>query len=117
VHFAVACLGLIAFLIANVYSLVGLQVHKTATIAFFGFGPTEIRTLLILGNLWVLAFGIVDLRPWFHAAALPVPLSIHDLVIGLLALAATGGIAASALVERRALSLAEPPPAPASSPP
>jgi phosphatidylglycerophosphate synthase len=115
-YFAVACLGLIAFLIANVYSLVGLQVRQTAQITFFGFGPTEIRALLILGNLWVLTFGVMDLRPWLKLVELSIPVTIHDVVIGLLALLAAGGIAISALVERRALSLEEPLPAAALAP-
>jgi archaetidylinositol phosphate synthase len=109
-HFAIACLGLIAFLIAANYALIGVHVRETANVAFFGIGPTEIRALLVLGNLWVLALGIVDLRPWLKFLALPVPVTIHDLVIALLAPLAAVAIAVSALLERRALSLEEPPP-------
>ena len=110
-HFAIAALGLIAFLLGASYSLIGVQVRDTAQVAFFGFGPTEIRTLLVLGNLWVLSFGIVDLRPWLKVLPLAVPITIHDVVIGLLAVLGTTGIAVSALLERRNLAIEEPPPA------
>src|SRR5277367_3697988 len=58
-HFAVACLGLIVFLMGFVYTLIGAQVHNTMRITYFGFGPTEIRALLLLGNLGTLAIGVV----------------------------------------------------------
>jgi phosphatidylglycerophosphate synthase len=109
-HFAVACLGLIAYQMAMTYSLIVLQVRKTAYIAFFGFGPTEIRALLVFGNLWVLCFGILDLRPWLKALAVPVPVTIHDVIVSLLAVLGAAALAFSALQERRALSLEEPPP-------
>jgi archaetidylinositol phosphate synthase len=58
-HFAVACLGLIAFLVAFVYTLIGVHVHNTMRITYNGFGPTEIRALLLFGNLATLALGVV----------------------------------------------------------
>jgi archaetidylinositol phosphate synthase len=39
----IACLGLIAFLMAFVYSLICVEVHDTMRVTYFGFGPTEIR--------------------------------------------------------------------------
>ena len=109
-HFVLACLGLIAYLMAMVYSLIGVQVRDTAHISYYGFGPTEIRALLVLGNLWVFIFGILDLRPWLKFLAVPVPVTIHDIFIALLALLGASAIAISALFERRALGLEEPPP-------
>jgi len=38
-HFGVACLGLIAFLMAFIYTLIGLQVKGELRITYFGFGP------------------------------------------------------------------------------
>ena len=60
-HFSVACLGLIAFLMGFVYTLIGAHVRATMRITYFGFGPTEIRALLLFGNLMALAFGFVYL--------------------------------------------------------
>jgi phosphatidylglycerophosphate synthase len=109
-HFAIACLGLIAYQMAMTYSLIVAQVRNTAYIAFFGFGPTEIRALLVLGNLWVLCFGVLDLRPWLKALPLPVPVTIHDVVVSLLAVLGACALGFSALQERRDLSREEPPP-------
>jgi phosphatidylglycerophosphate synthase len=115
-YFAIACLGMITYLIAMTYSLIGIQVRDTAQVSFFGIGPTEIRGLLVLGNLLVLMFGVRDLRPWLRALDLPVPVTIHDVVIALLALLGTLAIAVSALMERHALALEEPSPAAALQP-
>jgi phosphatidylglycerophosphate synthase len=111
-HFGVACLGLIAFLIAFVYTLIGAHVLGTMRITYFGFGATEIRALLLVGNLLVLAFGIVNLRPWFGIFAVSASVSIHDFVIVCLSLFATLLIAALAFREARKLSGDDPAPNP-----
>jgi archaetidylinositol phosphate synthase len=117
-HFTVACLGLIAFLMGFVYTLIGAHVHHTMRITYFGFGPTEIRALLLLGNLCILAFGVVHLQMRFAPLAMFGPISGHDLVISILSLAGVVLIAVLALREGRALSLQDPPPtAPAGSGP
>ncbi len=108
-HFAVACVGLIAFLMGFVYTLIGAQVHHTMRITYFGFGPTEIRALLILGNLCILAFGVVQMR--FVPLVLLGPISGHDLVISILSVAGAASIAVLAIREGRALSALDPPPA------
>jgi phosphatidylglycerophosphate synthase len=109
-HFAVACLGLIAFLMAFVFTLIGAHVRQTMRITYFGFGPTEIRALLLLGNLLTLAFGIFDLQEWFPALRVFGPVSIHDLVISLLALIGVGLIAVLAVRDARTLAAEDPPP-------
>jgi archaetidylinositol phosphate synthase len=42
-HFGVACLGLITFLFAFVYSLITAHARATMRITYFYFGPTEMR--------------------------------------------------------------------------
>jgi archaetidylinositol phosphate synthase len=110
VHFSVACLGLIAFLMAFIYTLIGNHVRNVMRITYFGFGPTEIRALLLLGNVLTLAFGILQLQPPFLPARLG-PITGHDLVISLLAFGSIVAIALVALREARALARLDPPPA------
>jgi archaetidylinositol phosphate synthase len=111
-HFGVACLGLITFLLAFVYSLINAHARATMRITYFYFGPTEIRALLLVGNLLALAGGVFDLRPWLP----PLPgvggISIHDFAIALLSLAGVGAIALHAFRDGRALAAEDPPPAP-----
>jgi archaetidylinositol phosphate synthase len=113
-HFGVACLGLITFLMAFVYTLITAQARATMRITYCHFGPTEIRALLLLGNLLTLAVGVIDLRPW--PAFLPQTggISIHDLGIALLSLAGIVTIVTVAIGDARALGEEDPPPAPRS---
>lgn len=113
-HFGVACLGLIAFLMAFVYTLIGLQVKGELRITYFGFGPTEIRALLFLGNLLVMAFGIIDLRAWFSPLKKFDYVTIHDVFISILA--AAGVVLIAVLAVRRARLMAVEDPAPVGTP-
>jgi len=115
-HFAVACLGLIAFLMGFVYTLIGAYVRNTMRITYFGFGPTEIRALLLLGNLFTLTFGIIYLRPGFKPLAMLGPLSGHDLGISILSVLGAGLIATLAVREARELAVLDPTPAAPSGP-
>jgi len=108
VHFAVACLGLIAFLMAFIYTMIGTEVRDTMRITYAGFGPTEIRALFLLGNLFTLGFGVVDLRRWIGPLEALGPVSIQDLVMALLALAGVTMIAVLAIGEARALAIEDP---------
>jgi len=112
-HFAVACLGLIVFLMGFVYTLIGAQVHNTMRITYFGFGPTEIRALLLLGNLGTLAIGVVRWQAPYALLAGFGPLSVHDLVITTMSAAGVGLMAALAIREARALAALDGPPPPA----
>jgi phosphatidylglycerophosphate synthase len=109
-HFAVACLGLIAFLMAFVYTLIGVHVQGEMRIAYWGFGPTEIRALLLLGNLLVMVFGVLDLGDWITPLAPLGSISLHDIVISLLA--AAGAVLIAVLAVRRTgkLNVEDPPP-------
>jgi phosphatidylglycerophosphate synthase len=109
-HFAVACLGLIAFLMGFVYTLIGAHVQGTMRITYFGFGPTEIRALLLFGNLSTLTFGIVHVQTRFTPLAVFGSITGHDIVISLLSLLGAGVIATMAIREARALASLDPPP-------
>jgi hypothetical protein len=94
----------LAFLIA--YFLVSIEVYlatytlSTFRMSFLGFGPTELRILLAIGNLVVLARPAVDLfgSPWklFDVGA---AVAVPALIIA---------FAMSAVRNGRALFLAEP---------
>jgi archaetidylinositol phosphate synthase len=108
-HFGMACLGLITFLMAFVYTLIAAQTRATMRITYFYFGPTEIRALLLLGNLLTLACGVVDLRRWFAGFPGSVSISIHDAVIAMLAALGVVVIALLAWRDARVLSAEDPP--------
>jgi archaetidylinositol phosphate synthase len=110
-HFGVACLGLIAFLMAFIYTLIGLQVKGELRITYFGFGPTEIRALLFLGNLLVIAFGVINLRGWFAPLERFDYVTIHDVFISILAVAGVGLIAVLAVRRARLMAVEDPTPA------
>jgi archaetidylinositol phosphate synthase len=109
-HFGVACLGLITFLFAFVYSLITAYARGTMRITYFFFGPTEIRVLLLIGNLLTLAGGIINLRPWLPALPGSGAVTIHDFGIALLSLAGAVAIALHAIRDGRALNAEDPPP-------
>jgi hypothetical protein len=81
-------------------------------VTYFYFGPTEIRALLLLGNLLTLAVGVVDLPPWLP----PVPgvgaITVHDFFIALLSLAGLTAIGTVAVGDAKVLAKEDPPPAP-----
>jgi archaetidylinositol phosphate synthase len=109
-HFGAACLGLIAFLMMFVYTLIGAHVRNVMQITYLGFGATEIRVLLLLGNLLILQFGIVHVQSTSAPLSLLGPLSGHDLVISAISIAGAILIILSAIREGRSLSVLDPPP-------
>jgi archaetidylinositol phosphate synthase len=108
-HFGMACLGLITFLMAFVYTLIAAQTRGTMRITYLYFGPSEIRALLVLGNLLSLAFGVVDLRRWFAGLPGRGSVTIHDAFIALLAASGIVVIALLAWRDARVLSVEDPP--------
>jgi len=108
-RFEIACLGLIAFLMTFVYSLICVEVRDTLRITYFGFGPTEIRALLIAGNLITLRAGVLDLWPWLAPGAWSGPVSIYEVGIGILAAIAVPALAILAARERSDLAREDPP--------
>ena len=81
-------------------------------ITYFGFGPTEIRALLLLGNLFALAYGIVYVQPPFALLAQFGPVTTYDIAISALSAAAVVLIATLVIRDRRGLALEDPPPPP-----
>ena len=113
-HFAVACIGLVTFLCAFVYSLITLKVRNTLRITYFGFGPSEIRALLIVGNLLTLAYGVIDLGPWVTPRVWREPVTIYELVIVVVCSIALPALAA--LAARESVDLAREDPSPVRTP-
>jgi len=58
-HFGVACLGLIAYLMATCFVFIKAMSSGVLQIGYFGIGLTELRLALILYNLFLLTIG-----PW-----------------------------------------------------
>ena len=114
-HFAVSCLGLIAFLMAFIYTMIGTHVRQRMRITYFGFGPTEIRALLFFGNLLVLVFGVLDVRSFVPFLSRFQWVSVHDVVISAMAGIGVALIAFLAFREMRALGGEDPPRAPGQS--
>jgi archaetidylinositol phosphate synthase len=112
-HFGVACLGLITFLLAFVYSLITAHARATMRVTYFYFGPTEIRALLLLGNLLTLAVGVVELPAWLPPVLGVGAITIHDFFIALLSLAGLTAIGTVAVGDAKVLAKEDPPPAPA----
>jgi hypothetical protein len=104
---------LITFLLAFVYSLITAHARATMRVTYFYFGPTEIRALLLLGNLLALAAGVVDLRPWLPSLPGAGAITIHDFFIALLSLAGLTAIGTVAVGDAKALAMEDPPPGPA----
>jgi phosphatidylglycerophosphate synthase len=108
----IALLGLITFLMTFVYTLICAEVRNTMRITYFGFGPTEIRLLLIAGNCITAGTGVLDVRRWWLAAS-PAWLGVvtlYDVVILALSVLMVLSLAILAVRESRALSREDPPP-------
>ena len=112
-HFGAACLGLITFLLAFVYSMIIAHARATMRVTYFYFGPTEIRALLLLGNVLTIAVGVVDLQAWLPSVRGAGAITIHDVFIALLSLAGLTAIGTAAVGDARALAAEDPPPTPA----
>jgi phosphatidylglycerophosphate synthase len=110
-HFGVACLALVTFLGAFVYSLICLRVRNSLRITYFGFGPTEIRALLIAGNLLTLAHGVLDVGPWILPREWRIPVTLYELVIVVICSLAMPALAMLARREARKLAGEDPLPA------
>jgi archaetidylinositol phosphate synthase len=109
-RFDIACLGLIAFLMVFVYSLICVEVRHTLRITYFGFGPTEIRALLIVGNLITLHSGVLNVSAWFtpHGWVVP-PVTLYELTILMLFVITVLALATLTLRERAELAHEDPP--------
>lgn len=115
-RFGVAATGLIAFLMGFVYTLIYLRATNTMRITYFRLGPTEIRALLIAGNLITLKLGVLDLGQWWPALERFGPVTIYEVFIVLICAIAVPSFALLAVRESRALSSADPAPVVAAPP-
>ena len=116
-HFSVACLGLIGFLIGFAYMLIGAHARAVMRITYFGFGATEIRALLLGGNLLTLAFGDKFLLLPMLVVARFGPITTYDVVILALFMVVITKIAWLAIRESRVLAAEDPPRSPSPAPP
>ena len=108
-HFAPACIGLIAFLAAFVYTMIHAHVRDAMRITYFGFGPTEIRALLFAGNLLTLAFGVPDVGGWIHLPASLRPCTLFDAAIVLFSVAGAAAVGIHSVKEGLELARLDPP--------
>ena len=115
VRFELACLALISFLMAFVYTMIYAQVRDTFRVTYHGFGPTEIVALFFLGNLLTPLVGIVDLGQWITPLKPLGPVNAYELVIAILCLTSVLGLCKLALQEGRALAREDPAPSAARS--
>lgn len=105
----IACLGLIAFLMAFVYSLICAEVRDTFRITYFGFGPTEIRALLIAGNLMTLCTGVVQFGQIFDLHGWLGSLTLYEFVILILFAITLPALGLLAFQEQQLLAREDPP--------
>jgi phosphatidylglycerophosphate synthase len=108
-HFGTACVGLIVFLMAFVYTLITAQTRATMRITYVYFGPSEIRALLLAGNLLTLAFGVINVSAWLPISAGAAPIFLHDACIALFAAAGVVVIGLLAARDARILNAEDPP--------
>lgn len=108
-RFGVACLGLIAFLMAFVYTMIYAEVRGTFRITYFGFGATEIRALLVAGNLITLQVGVLDLGQWFAPLSRIRPVTMFEAGIAIVCAFTMPALAMMAVREGRKLAREDPP--------
>jgi len=110
-RFGVAATGLIAFLMGFVYTLIYFKATDIMRITYFRFGPTEIRALLVLGNLITLSAGVLDLGRYFPALERFGTVTIYEVFIVLICVITVPSFALLAIRESRVLSRDDPGPA------
>jgi phosphatidylglycerophosphate synthase len=111
-HFSIAALGAIAFLMSFAYTMIGAHARASFRVTYFGFGPTEIRASLLIGNLLTLALGIRTVSLGIPLPAGFGPLTTYDVVIASLALLGVVLLPILVIREGSALSIEDPRPQP-----
>lgn len=110
-RFGVAAMGLIAFLMAFVYTLIYFKATDTMRITYFRFGPTEIRALLVIGNLLTLWAGVLNLGQYFPWLEHFGAVTIYEVFIVVICVISVPAFALLAIRESRVLARDDPPPA------
>ena len=104
VRFDVACLVLIAYLVAAAFTFIRRIASGSLGIAFLGVGPTEVRVGIVLLNIMMFFF------PPFLVLSVPVRLSSADLAILVSSAATIVAVLVAAFREWRRLAREDPPP-------
>ena len=110
VRFGVAGIGLIVYLLAFVYTLIYCQVQGVFRITYLGFGPTEMRVLLVIGNLVALKYGLLRIST-FAPGSVFGSLTLYELGILVIAVSAAAMLLLLAWRELRRLDRDDPRPA------
>ena len=69
-HFDMACLAIISYWMASLFTLIRTVATEVFQLSFFGIGPTEIRIGLIAYNFLLLGFGEWSLETRFGKVSL-----------------------------------------------
>jgi archaetidylinositol phosphate synthase len=109
-HFAVGALGAIAFLMGFAYTMIGAHSRANMRITYLGIGPTEIRALLLVGNLLTVAHGVTYVPTGSLLPAGFGPATTYDVVIAFFVVSTALVLPILALREGSALSLEDPRP-------
>ena len=109
-HFSLGCLGAIAFLMGFAYTKIGAHTRAKMRITYFVVGPTEIRALLLAGNLLTVFHGVVYVPTGSLLPAGFGPLTTYDVVIALFVVSTGLLLPLLAIREGSALSLEDPRP-------
>jgi phosphatidylglycerophosphate synthase len=97
-RFDLACVLLISYLLISIMVFVGTSVTGVFRISYIRLGPTELRLIAILANLWVYFFGNPSIRLPFGA------LSVYDIIAAALAVLLLGVFATSTIRQARELA-------------
>jgi archaetidylinositol phosphate synthase len=104
VRFDIACLVLIAYLIAAAFTFVRRIVSGSLAIALLGVGPTEVRVGIVVLNT------VMFFWPPFPVLSAPLELSSADVVILVAAAATLAAVLVAAAREWQQLRQEDPPP-------
>jgi archaetidylinositol phosphate synthase len=103
VHFEVACLALVTYLLLAVFTFVRMHTSGILQISYNGFGPTEVRLGMILFNIW---FFVSPPGPIF---TIWVPLSAAELAIMLMSASTFIFLIIAVRLEAQRLGVVDPP--------
>ena len=110
VHWPIAIGMLLCFYVLSIESFLATYTLGRFHISHGPFGPTEIRMLLIVGNLLTLLTGLHDLSPLALPMASLAPVSVFDVGLVLIGSLAPVVLGMLFLRDLRAISLADPSP-------
>ncbi len=107
-RFDVACLVLIAYLMVSVYTYIRMQATRVMQISYAGFGPTELRILML--GMHVVAYTV---GPKQYQVPMIGPLSIFDMGALLLFVIGVVSVFVGAISTAKQIANEDQPPVPA----